>query len=321
VTPQELATLRPRKRTLVLALVVSALIFVLLLLMEEREVLLTTLGDADITYIAFAVLADILVIVLVTWRWHVLLERQGVRVPFAPELDMVAGSIALNNVLPSGRIAGDLVRPILLEKGFGVRKRQGYASVFVDKAFDFGFAFLLTTVFLAYLAVSRGLVGWYVVAVSIVPLLVLVAVVRNLDLLEGIALGRLGREHREVVEDVFIELRTLLHDPSTLTVCVLCTILSIVFLTIRTWFILAGLGVENVGMVVCCMIAILETMLSSVPITPGGLGFVEGGLVTFTAVLDIARGPTFTVVDRFISYWLRTVFGLSLLGRFSNKWT
>jgi len=306
---------------LVVALVVSALIFILLLLMEEREALLTTLGDADVTYIAFAVLADILVIVLVTWRWHVLLKRQGVRVPFAPELDMVAGSIALNNVLPSGRIAGDLVRPILLEKAFGVRKRQGYASVFVDKAFDFGFAFLLSTVFLAHLAISKDFVGWPVVAVSLVPLLMLVAIVFNLDRLERIALGRVVHERQEVVEDVFIELRTLLHDPSTLTICVLSTLLSIVFLTLRTWFILAGLGVENVGLVVCCMIAILETMLSSVPLTPGGLGVVEGGLVTFTAMLDLARGPTFTVVDRFISYWLRTLFGLSLLGRFSNKWT
>ena len=77
----------------------------------------------------------------------------------------------------------------------------------------------------------------------------------------------------------------------------------------RFYFVAQGLGIE-VGFGIVMFAALANAMLTTIP-TPGGFGFVEGGLTGLLILLGIddTNALTLTVVDRSISWLSVIVFG------------
>jgi uncharacterized protein (TIRG00374 family) len=74
------------------------------------------------------------------------------------------------------------------------------------------------------------------------------------------------------------------------------------------------------GLVVLAFSA--ASVLTTVPVTPGGLGFVEAGL-TGTLVLagvSAAEAALATLAFRLVSYWLPTLFGVGALFLFRARY-
>ena len=72
----------------------------------------------------------------------------------------------------------------------------------------------------------------------------------------------------------------------------------------------SGAGVESVPLLLAYMTA---SVLKMIPITPGGLGFVEAGLaVTLVwAGLSGANATVATLAYRLVSYWLPLIAGVA----------
>jgi uncharacterized protein (TIRG00374 family) len=90
---------------------------------------------------------------------------------------------------------------------------------------------------------------------------------------------------------------------------------------LRLYFVLAALGIPDVYPAVPLFVSLAGALLTTVPITPGGLGFVESGLVGLLLLaggLDLIDGITPAValsvalLDRSISYGSIVVFGAIL---------
>lgn len=63
-------------------------------------------------------------------------------------------------------------------------------------------------------------------------------------------------------------------------------------------------------------------ILMITPITPGGLGFVELGLVGFHGLAGVEAGPAIlaTLAYRLVSYWLPLPVGAAAYARFSRRY-
>jgi uncharacterized protein (TIRG00374 family) len=62
-------------------------------------------------------------------------------------------------------------------------------------------------------------------------------------------------------------------------------------------------------------VSILYLLLGSLPITPGGLGIVEGGLISILLYfgLPLASASSFVFLERLISFGLSSVIGFVYL--------
>ena len=63
-------------------------------------------------------------------------------------------------------------------------------------------------------------------------------------------------------------------------------------------------------------------VLTLVPITPGGLGFVEAGLTATLALVGVGAGPALvtTLAYRLISFWLPIPAGAVAYGLFRRRY-
>lgn len=77
----------------------------------------------------------------------------------------------------------------------------------------------------------------------------------------------------------------------------------------RLYFVVQSLGFE-VGLALILFAALANSMLTTIPLTPGGLGLVELGLTGLLAItLDRSNAAGVTLLDRSISYFSLVIFG------------
>lgn len=84
----------------------------------------------------------------------------------------------------------------------------------------------------------------------------------------------------------------------------------------RLYFVIMALGSEglNLGIPAIVFVALASSLLTAMPLTPAGLGFVEGTItvvLTFFSV-DKNLGSAVTILDRVINFWSIIVFGFIL---------
>jgi glycosyltransferase 2 family protein len=84
----------------------------------------------------------------------------------------------------------------------------------------------------------------------------------------------------------------------------------------RLYFVILALGQEglSLGLSAVIFVALASSLLTALPITPGGLGVVEGTItvvLTFFGV-DKHLGIAVTLLDRLINFWSIVVFGFIL---------
>ncbi len=84
----------------------------------------------------------------------------------------------------------------------------------------------------------------------------------------------------------------------------------------RLFFVILALGPEglDLGLSAIVFVALASSLLTAMPLTPAGLGVVEG---TITAVLTLFKVPAslggaVTILDRLINFWSIVVFGFIL---------
>jgi glycosyltransferase 2 family protein len=89
----------------------------------------------------------------------------------------------------------------------------------------------------------------------------------------------------------------------------------------RLYFVGLSLGVEWVSTTMIIFIAMASALLTTLPITPAGLGFVESAMVGILLVagrmgiipgMDESLATSVAILDRSISYWSLVLVGLLL---------
>jgi uncharacterized protein (TIRG00374 family) len=86
--------------------------------------------------------------------------------------------------------------------------------------------------------------------------------------------------------------------------------------SMRLFLVIEAMGGLELSLVSVVFVALMSSLLTTVPATPGGLGLVEGGItgVLQSALFGIAApiAAAVALLDRVISYWAIVIFGFIL---------
>lgn len=250
-------------------------------------------------------------------RWSILLRGAGYRVSTRDATEIIFLSWLVNCVVPAK--LGDIYRAYLLKLNSPVSATRTLGTVFIERILDL-FAIAILGMAAGYVR-FRGSLGDLPVAVQVIFALgvVLVAllavglvVLRNFGrrLITSLPLsGRVVELYDRFEEGVFnsVGLRGLPW---------LGLLTGLIWATeaLRLYFVIQALGFGDLGLGLSgiLFVALIGSLLTAVPLTPAGLGAVEGGvygvLVTVFGIAG-AQATAILLVDRALS-----VFSVVILG-------
>ncbi len=245
-------------------------------------------------------------------RWRILLhnaqviEKKAKVQPAVRELGVNIFISFFANSISFFRL-GDAFRGYLLTDKWKVSFPKVIGTILAERILDIGVVFLLLLV--ASIGVLRGEASAtaekVVIGAGIVAVLVGVALVAMR--LFGMRLSRFLPAKFHVPYERF-------HGgtmASFKSMPLLITITSLIWLmeAARLYFVVEALGFE-VGLALVLFSALANSLLTTIPITPGGLGIVELGLTGLLALtLPRSDAAGVTLLDRSISYFSLVIIG------------
>jgi glycosyltransferase 2 family protein len=295
---------------------------------------LHTLRHANLALFVLAVVVYYASFPIRTYRWrclmrnanHGALQRKIARFPLIDLTQILYLSWFANVVIPAK--LGDVYRAYLARRWLGVSLSRTVGTILAERILDLVvlFPLLLVSAFLTFQAKLLSthdskityalLVG---LILSVVAGGVLVVIWRAGDSVLRVL------PHR--VHDVYLHFRHgAIHSfgseaPALVGQTVAVWLLEGARLTCILWA-LGLLAPGKVGPMAALFLALGSSVLTTLPLTPGGLGFVEPFIFTVLALLGVAggisTGAAVAVLDRIISYLSIAVIGFFLYA-FTDK--
>jgi uncharacterized protein (TIRG00374 family) len=259
---------------------------------------------------ALAFLAFYLSFVIRTVRWQVLLRNTGETNHFGELFHIVILAWFANCVLPAKM--GDFYRAYLLRQNTEVSGSKGLGTIFSERALDF--LVLMSLLVVSGLISFRATVPERFVPAFIVGMVIAAGLVAGL-LVIRYSEGRLSRYLPEGLRERAARFKHGLLSAFAgrlplllgLTVMVWMAESTRLFLVVQALPIHASLSLAQV-----VFIALVASLLTTIPALPGGLVLVEGGIIAVLAFFGFTAENAFSVaiLDRLISYWSLIAVGL-----------
>ena len=204
---------------------------------------------------------------------------------------------------------GDAYRAWVMSKESGAGFAPSLGTILAERIQDMLVVFLLVLAAAVWVVASGDvMVPWNVIAAAAVLMMVLAVVLAIMRLHWKTMTVRLPRRLRRSAQR--FQLSTLRSFrgrdlPLQLALGITAWILEVG----RFYFVAQGLDID-IGFGIVLFAALVSSMLSTIP-TPGGFGFVEGGLTGVLILLGIddTSALSLTAVDRSISWISVIVFG------------
>jgi uncharacterized protein (TIRG00374 family) len=278
---------------------------------------------ADPLSYSIALIVYYLSFALRAWRWGYLLrnvgflKREGIHLPPMSGLArIVLLSWFANCVVPAK--LGDAFRGYLLKEASGVSFSKTMGTVLAERIIDLLVLFGLLVV--AGLRVFHGTVpeslGWMLFVGSgfvVIIVLGLVAMFKFGGIVKRLLPSRLESIYERFHEGTLLSFQKL-------EIVVLITVAIWAMEIGRLWFILWSLGIHDFPLSVVIFVALASSLLTTIPMTPAGLGVVESALTGLLLLLnsvgtvrgvDEVSALSIAFLDRTISYW--SLVGIGLL--------
>ncbi len=238
-------------------------------------------------------------------RWRLILRSASTEVSTRDATEIIFISWLVNCVVPAK--LGDIYRAWLLRLNFAVSLSRTLGTVFIERIFDL-FAIVLLGLAAGFWSFRSGmprevqiifLLGFGVVVLLALALFTLRNFGRRLMDVFPVP-ARVVELYERFEEGVFGIGRRQIPVLGFLTVCIWATEAA------RLYLVVLALGFHDVrlGMSGAAFVAFAASLLTAIPLTPAGLGFVEGAVVgLLTAVYHVPSNQALaiTVVDRAIS--------------------
>ena len=278
------------------------------------------IGKANPGFLALAFLAYYATFPLRSYRWRYVLARSGLRVRFRDATEILYLSWFVNCLVPAK--LGDLYRAYLLRGNFGASISRTVGTIFIERVAD--------VIVIAGLALAAGFWSFrgrsrpeidalFIIGFGLsLGLVVLVVVLRLL----GAHLGRWLPARLSALWERFQEGST-----GALTVRSVPVILALTFGIwllegARLYFVVRALDMPDVGLGISAavFVALAAALLTAIPLTPAGFGFVEAGIIGTLALYGVIREPATAVAltDRALTVGTVIVLG-GILYAFSRK--
>ncbi len=256
-------------------------------------------------------------------RWSILVRRSGFPLGIRDASEIIFLSWLVNCLVPAK--LGDIYRAYLLKINSPVSLSRTFGTVFIERILDL-FAIVVLGLAAGFVSFRSGLPTevQFVFALGVGFVIVLgigLLTMRNFGrrVLNRLPVpGKVLELYDRFEEGVFASmgLRALPR---------LVVITGFIWATeaIRLYLVVQALGLPGVhlGISGAFFVALVASLLTAVPLTPAGIGFVEGGVVGILTIIygvPQTEALAITLVDRAISVLSIIVFG-SILYAVSSK--
>ncbi len=275
---------------------------------------------ADVRLLVVAFLVYYATFPLRGYRWAFVLGRVGSRVRFRDATEVLFLSWFVNCLVPAK--LGDLYRAWLLKGNYGESISRTVGTVFIERIADllviFGLA--LAAGFWSFRRISRPEVDALLLAGFALAAVLVVLVT---------ALRLFGHRLTEVLPHRIRDFYERFHHGSTgaltarsIPVILVLTLAIWTLEGLRLYFVILALDLPtvNLGISSAIFVTLAGSLLTAIPLTPAGVGFVEAGIVGALALYGIAAEPAAAVAltDRAISILTVILLG-GLAYAFSQK--
>jgi uncharacterized protein (TIRG00374 family) len=333
VTPDEAAAIEEevslRRRLLNVRTIASLLFGLLLLILLFRLVfgndfdwgeVVRLIGEANPGFLALAFIAYYATFPLRSYRWRYVLSRSGVRIRFRDATEILFLSWFVNCLVPAK--LGDVYRAYLLRSNFRASISRTLGTIFIERVADL--------IVIAGLALAAGYWSFrgrsrpeidalFIIGFGIsLVLVVLVVVLRLL----GAQLSRWLPARLAALWDRFHEGSTGAISVRSVPVILVITAGIWLLEGARLYFVIRALGLPDVGLGISAsvFVALAAALLTAIPLTPAGFGFVEVGIIGALALYGVPGEPAAAVAltDRALTVLTVIILG-GILYAFSHK--
>lgn len=278
--------------------------------------------SANPVYYLLAMVVYYSTFIIRSLRWRILLENVGLDDAAGKKLPSMLGMAEIiflswfaNCIMPAK--LGDAYRAYLLKRNADVSFSKTFGTILAERIVDL----LLTFVLL-------GITGMVAFRGSLPPT-ILMGMQASLVLVAGVIIGLLamrqfGTQIQRLLPKKLRHFYTLFEEGTLHSFRQLPLVTGYSFLAWgveagRLYFVMLALGLGGVSFSVILFTAIAGSLLTSLPGTPAGLGFVESviiGVLLLAGNLGLISGvdegmaTSVAILDRTISYWSLVIFGL-----------
>jgi uncharacterized protein (TIRG00374 family) len=267
--------------------------------------------NANVLMLLAGLFAYYLTFPLRSLRWTLILRRVGTRVPYVDATEVLFLSWFVNCVVPAK--LGDLYRAYLLRGNFGASISRTVGTVFIERVTDIVviFALALAAGFWSFRGLNRPEVDTlFLIGFVFAALLVLFVVALRY---QGRRLTRFLPARIQEFYERFHEGSTGALTPKVLLPVALVTGVVWLLEGVRVYFVIHALDLPGVqlGISSSVFVALAASLLTAIPLTPAGIGFVQAGIVgaMYLYGVDTNSGTAVAITDFVLSTLSVIVFG------------
>jgi uncharacterized protein (TIRG00374 family) len=268
---------------------------------------LKMLTETRIRYVILAFLVYLLSVYLFAVRWQRVLSSIGYDIKSTSLVPVIFGGIFANNLTPASRAGGEPLRILWVNKKFGVSYTNAFISILFERLVE-AIPISMLLIYVLYSSPSLEikflpLQNSLTLNSTYLLLLVLFAAVVSIWFFRT----RLSSFLKRVLNNW-----RQLHK-SFIPVLLLSS--GVWILDIIRFKLLALALNLPLSLYLIATVSFLYLLLGSLPITPGGLGIVEGGLISVLLYfgLPLSSASSFVFLERFISFGLSSLIGFLYL--------
>jgi len=244
-------------------------------------------------------------------RWTLILRRVGTQVPYRAAMEILFLSWFVNSIVPAK--LGDLYRAYLLRGNYGASISRTVGTIFIERVTDIIviFALALAAGFWSFRGRNRPEVDalFLVGFVFAVILVVLVVALRY----QGRRLTRWLPERAQELYERFHEGSTGALVPSVLLPVGAITVTVWLLEGARVFFVIQALNLPDLhlGITSSIFVALAASLLTAIPLTPAGIGFVQAGIVGALSLYGVTAeaGTAVALTDFVLATLSVIVFG------------
>jgi glycosyltransferase 2 family protein len=306
------------------ALGLGLLLFVLSRMDVNPEQIVAQLRQTNLGYFGAALAVYYVTFIVRALRWRKLLQNVGYGEGGAVRLPPVRGIAEIlllswfaNCIVPAK--LGDAYRAYLLKQDAGVSFSKTFGTILAERIMDMLILFVLLvgSVLLAF----HGALPPEMVSILQVGIVLAGAVVLGL-----LTMRNLGGQIARVVPKRFRAQYALFEEGTLGSFQALPLVLSYsvagwAIEAMRLFLVCLALGLTGLSPAIVLFVALASALLTTLPVTPAGLGFVESsivGILVLAARFGLAPGvdenvaTSVAILDRLISYWSLVAVGFVL---------
>lgn len=290
--------------------------------------LLGAFSQLDTTWLTAGFCLHGMALFLLAYRWFLLLRCQEVFLPLTTVLRLTMVGAFFNLLIP-GPVSGDLAKGILVSDPRTERRAEAAISILLDRIVGVSMLGIFTLAALglwllhptspnpaaSFRGDSGAAIFWILLPFGVI--VVAATVIWPFFFPKVIPiLGRLApRSFRSITSRVLNAIDTFRSSPATIIKTALLTLWAHVLFIAVLWAIATGINRSPVGVVNCFIAFQAGSVLSTIPLTPGGIGVRDLGMaLTLELLQPDIEGPAAIaiVISGIIVVW-RLIGGLFFL--------